>query len=145
MIAVGAVGDHHGKRDPLGLRGGDQLGGQPVLGGKRRVALAGGQQLRGRVGRQVGWPVDVLVRPARGDHHDPGVDLADTAQVLAGDVRHGRAVFSVPAVIDDQHPALVRGGDRIAQQQPEALVVDGLRIQAPSVRYQCSRWDAWSR
>jgi hypothetical protein len=67
-------------------------------------------------------------QPQRGDSDHAVVGLAVPAQPLMAHVRGLRAVLAVPAVIDHQDPAGVRGGRRIRQQQLHPAGVDLLRI-----------------
>jgi len=128
VVAVEAIGHHRPKRD-LGLLGGlDELGGQPGLGPKPRVALAFRQPGRRRVGHRMQRPVAARVRPQAGHRHDAVVGLADRPQVLAGHVRGVAAVFAVAGVVDHQHPLGVWRGGRVLAQQLDPLLVDGLVV-----------------
>jgi hypothetical protein len=44
------------------------------------------------------------------------------------DVRGGRAVLAVPRVVEQEHPAAVRDGGRVRQQQLQSAVVDPLVV-----------------
>jgi hypothetical protein len=76
----------------------------------------------------VDGPVDALVGPQAGDRHDAVVGLAHRAQVLAGHVRGLGAVFSVAAVVDDQHPLVVGAGGRVVTQQLQPPLVELLVV-----------------
>ena len=69
--------------------------------------------------------VDPLVRPQAGHRHNAVVDLAQRAQILAGDMRGLGAVFAVPGLINDQHALRGRLGRRIGEEHGQPLLGDG--------------------
>ena len=81
-----------------------------------------GQPLGRLIWFDVQREVDLLVRPQAGHGHDPVVDFAQRAQILAGDVGRFRAVFAVPGLIDDQHALVVRLGRRIGAEHGQPLL-----------------------
>lgn len=72
--------------------------------------------------------VEVLIGPAGGHGDDAVVGLAQPAQPLPSDVRGRLAVLAVARVVDHQHPAWVRGGRGIGQQQFQSAGVDLLVV-----------------
>jgi hypothetical protein len=83
-----------------------------------------GRGVRHRVHRVI----QPLIRPHRGDGDHPVIGLAVPAQPLMAHMRGPGAVLAVSAVIDYQHPAAVRGGHRIGQQQLQPTVIHPVRI-----------------
>jgi site-specific DNA recombinase len=128
LIPVGAVGGHRPEHEPrrLGLR--RKIGADLQLRAEGRIVLSlrevPGRRIRHRVHRVV----DALVSPQRGDGDHPAIGLAVAAQPLMAHVRGLRAVLAVPAVIDHQHPAAVRRGRPVRQQQLQPAGVDPLRV-----------------
>jgi hypothetical protein len=72
--------------------------------------------------------IQPLVSPYRSDGDHPVIGLAVPAQPLMTHVRGLRPVLAVPAVIDHQHPRIMRGGRGIRAQQLQPAGVDPLRI-----------------
>ena len=84
--------------------------------------------LRRRVRHRIHRVIHPLISPHRGHGDQPVIGLAVPAQPLMPHVRGLRPVLAVPAVIDHQHPAAVRRGRRVTQQQLQPAGVDPLRI-----------------
>jgi len=61
--------------------------------------------------------IQPLIGPYCRDGGHPVVGLAVPAQPLMADVRGLHPVLAVPAVVDHQHPAAMRRGRRVHQQQ----------------------------
>src|SRR6266566_4752403 len=98
------------------------------LGAEPRVGLPLGEVPRRGVRHRVHRIVHALVGPQRGDGDHPVVGLAVPAQPLPAHVRRLGPVLAVPAVIDHQHPRLVRRGRRVRPQQLQPPGVDLPRI-----------------
>ena len=128
LVPVGAVGGHRPEREPR-IPGPDrQVRADRQLGAEPRVALPLREVPRRGVGHRVHRVIQPLIGPHRGDGDHAVVGLAVPAQPLMAHVRGLRPVLAVPAVIDHQHPAAVRRGRRIGQQQLQPPGVDPLRI-----------------
>jgi hypothetical protein len=74
--------------------------------------------------------VHPLISPHRGDGDLAVAGLAVPAQPLMARMRRLPAVLAVAAVIDHQHPAAMRRGRRVRQQQLQPARVDPLRVPA---------------
>ena len=128
LVPVGAVRGHRAEREPR-LPGPDrQVRADRQLGPERRVVLPLREVPRRGVRHRVHRVIQPLIGPHRGDGDHPVVGLAVPAQPLMAHVRGLRAVLAVPAVVDHQHPAAVRRGRRIRQQQLQPPGIDLLRI-----------------
>ncbi len=117
LVPVGAIRAHRAEYHPRHPRLDRQVRADGQLGAERRVALplreVPGRGIRHRVHRVI----EPLIGPQRGDGDHPVVGLAVPAQPLMAYVRGLHPVFAVPAVVDHQHPATVRRGRRVTQQQ----------------------------
>jgi hypothetical protein len=117
LVPVSAVGGRrpeHETRSPGRHR---QFRADRQLGPERRIALALGIMPGRGVRHRVHRVIQPFISPHRGHGDHPVVGLAVPAQPLMADVGGLRAVLAVPAVVDHQHPAAVRRGRRIGQQQ----------------------------
>ena len=128
LVPVRAVRGDRPEHEPRSPGPDRQVRADRQLGPERRIALplreVPGRGVRHRVHRVI----QPLVSPHRGDGDHPVVGLAVPAQPLMAHVRGLRAVLAVPAVVDHQHPAAMRRGRRIRQQQLQPPGIDPLRI-----------------
>jgi hypothetical protein len=72
--------------------------------------------------------VDALVGPQARDGDDAVGDLADRAEILAGDVGGLGTILAVAGLVDDQHAALVRRDLRVRPGQFQAAGINGLGV-----------------
>ena len=128
LVPVGAVRRHRPEREPRRLA--RTARSAPICSFVRNPgSLFPLREVPGRgVRHRVHRVVHPLVSPHRGDRDHPVVGLAVPAQPLPAHVRGRRAVLAVTRVIDDQHPAAVRRGQRIRPQQLQPAGVDPLRV-----------------
>jgi hypothetical protein len=124
LVPVGAVGGHRPERKPCSPGPDREIRGDLQLGAEPRIALPF-REVPGRgVGHRVHGVIEPLVRPQRGDGDHAAVGLAVPAQPLMTHVRGLRPVLAIPRIIDHQHPAAVRGGRRVTQQQLQPPGID---------------------
>ena len=102
-----------------------------------------GSRAAGVYGLTCSGIVDPLVGPEAGDRDDPAVDLADRAQVLAGDVRGLGAGLPIAAVVDHQHPVLVRRRRGVGHQQLQPPTVDRLGVPGRLGEEELEPLDGW--
>jgi hypothetical protein len=73
-------------------------------------------------------PIAAFVDPQAGHGHNPVVDLAHRAQILAAHMRGGSAVLAVAGIVDHKRAPIVRGGGGVIAQEPNPPVVDLLVV-----------------
>ena len=128
LVPIRAVRAHRTEGEP-GVPGPDgQIRADGQLGAEGRVVLAFAEVPGRGVGHGMHRVIQPFIGPHRGDGHHPTVGLAIPAQPLMAHMRGPGAVLAVPAVIDHQHPALVRRGRPIGQQQLQPAGIDLLGI-----------------
>jgi hypothetical protein len=128
LVSAGAVGGHRAEREPRGPGPDREVRPDRRLGAERRVVPAF-REVPGRgTGHRVHRVAEPLASPHRGDGDHPVAGLAVPAQPLVPHVRGPGPVLAVPAVIEHQHPAAVRRGRRIRQQQLQPAVIDFVRV-----------------
>ena len=98
--------------------------------------------LRRGIRHRIHRVIQPLIGPHRGDGHDPVASLAVPAQPLMTHVRGLGAVLAVPGIVDHQHPAAMRRGRRVRQQQLQPARVDPPGSHRDSDRKNCSRCTA---
>ena len=128
LVSVRAVGGHRPEHEPRRPGPDRQIRADRQLGPERRIALAFREVPRRGVGHRVHGVIEPLVSPHRGDGDHPVVGLAVPAQPLMAHVRGLRAVLAVPAIVDHQHPAAMRRGRRVREQQLQPPGIDPLSI-----------------
>ena len=128
LVAVGAVRGHRPEREPRRPGPERQVRADRQLGPEPRIVLPLREVPRRGVRHRVHRIVQPLIGPHRGDGDHPVVGLAVPAQPLMAHVRGLHPVLAVPAVIDHQHPRIVRGGRRIRPQQLQPAGIDPLRV-----------------
>src|SRR6266576_1676723 len=126
LVAVGAVRDHGAEREPRLPRLRRQARADRQLGPEPRIGLPPGEVLRRGVRHRVHRVIHALVGPQRGDGDHPVVGLAVPAQPLPANVRGLHPVLTIARIVDHQHPAAVRRGRPVTQQQLQPPGIDRL-------------------
>jgi hypothetical protein len=135
-VAIATVGHHGAEDDPCRQRRIHQRQADLGLGQKSRVLLALGQPFRRFIRLDVERVIEPFIGPETGHRHDPVIDLADRAQILAGDMGGFVPRFAVAGLVNDQGALLMRPGHGIGEQDRQPLLLDG--FHAP-VRFRKER------